>query len=158
MTTAAGPTLLRSDNSSTGYKYVFRLGPKHHHHGAQYQAKLKVAGGQKHLGYFATAEEAARVVALHLGPATVRNAQQAIDRLGPEFKKRHDYTFEDDIPGLAKAVLRGVARKPKPRSAPPPTKRIKRKNRGWSRRKAKPKHDREDLCGAAVLVNLALKE
>ena len=66
---AEGLVLLRAENA-TGFKGVFR----NNRPAKPFQAKLKRDGSQDHLGYFATAEEAALAVARFLGPEGVAAA------------------------------------------------------------------------------------
>ena len=67
-----GLTLLRAENTA-GFMYVGRHDTK----GKPFQASLRHSGQQHHLGYFATAEEAALAVARFLGPECVAAALAA---------------------------------------------------------------------------------
>ena len=58
---AEGPELLPSSSNETGFKCVTK------NHGGQYQAKINDNGKQRHLGTFATPEEAALCYAMHIG-------------------------------------------------------------------------------------------
>ena len=76
-----GLALVRAENS-TGFKAVFRNNSP----AKPFQAKLKHDRSQDHLGYFATAEEAALAVARFLGqevPAPDGRKRPAASGAGP---------------------------------------------------------------------------
>lgn len=95
-----GLVLARAPNSTTGYKYVYRGKPGC----GAFQAKLKVAHEQRHLGYYDTAEDAAVAVAEALGKKTVVSLGKAVAELDAKSQARNDYTRVEKVAGLGRAL------------------------------------------------------
>ena len=110
MQDAAKPdlVLVRSPNSSTGYKFVYAFNKPEC---GRFQAKLKAGGEQRHLGYYETAEDAAAAVAVALGRTTVDSLNRAVSELGEKAQARNDYTRTRAIAGLKQAAeMKGLTK------------------------------------------------